>query len=157
MVCMDLFEELENLLKALKQSEIEFALCGGLAMAVYAFPRATMDIDLIIREESLSDVIHIAKELGFNIDSGKMKFKKGAIQIYRMCKIATGTEEPLPLGLLIVTPEIEDVWESRLEVQWQAGSLPVVSPRGLIQLKLLRNSGQDQDDIRQLKGIIHES
>ena len=43
------------------------------------------------------------------------------------------------------------VWETRREVEWEAGKLWVVSREGLIALKSLRGSGQDKDDIRQLK------
>ena len=45
---MDLLEELTKLLSKLKKEKIDFALCGGLAMAVYAFPRATLYIDIMI-------------------------------------------------------------------------------------------------------------
>ena len=47
---MDLLQELKTLISKLKEEKIDFALCGGLAMAVYAFPRATMDIDIMIKE-----------------------------------------------------------------------------------------------------------
>jgi len=45
---MDILEELKELIKKLNQEEIEYALCGGLAMAIYALPRATLDIDILI-------------------------------------------------------------------------------------------------------------
>jgi len=37
------------------------------------------------------------------------------------------------------------------------GPLKVVSPTGLIHLKSLRRSGQDEDDIAKLKGLPDES
>jgi len=40
---MDLLEELKNLAAKLHSEGIEYALCGGLAMAIYAMPRATLD------------------------------------------------------------------------------------------------------------------
>jgi hypothetical protein len=43
---MDLLDELKNLITKLNDEKIEYALCGGLAMAVYALPRATLDIDM---------------------------------------------------------------------------------------------------------------
>ena len=84
---MILLKEFKKLLIKLEEAKVSYALCGGLAMAVYAFPRATMDIDLMITSEELEKVKNIAKELGFSIDIGLMKFKKGVIQIYRLCKI----------------------------------------------------------------------
>ena len=44
---MDLLEELKKLAAKLHSEGIEYALCGGLAMAIYAMPRATLDIDII--------------------------------------------------------------------------------------------------------------
>ena len=78
---MVLLEEFKKLLIKLDEAKVSYALCGGLAMAVYAFPRATMDIDLMILTNDLEKVKVLAKELGYSIDTGLMKFKKGAIQI----------------------------------------------------------------------------
>ena len=38
----DLYREFQSLISALANSHIEYALCGGLAMAVYDHPRATI-------------------------------------------------------------------------------------------------------------------
>jgi hypothetical protein len=57
---------------------------------------------------------------------------------------------------LIVTPETQKAWDSRLTVEWEGGSLKVVSPQGLILLKSLRKSGQDKDDIEYLRSITDE-
>lgn len=101
---MDLLEELTALVSRLQEEKIEFALCGGLAMAVYAFPRATLDIDIMIEPESLLRTKRAATDLGFSLDTGLMEFKKGVIQIYRLGKIPPGSEDELVLDLLLVTP-----------------------------------------------------
>jgi hypothetical protein len=46
---MELFDEFSQLVSEFENENIEYALCGGLAMAVYAFPRATLDIDILNR------------------------------------------------------------------------------------------------------------
>lgn len=153
---MDLFNELCSLLSDFHSENVEYALCGGLAMAVYAFPRSTLDIDIMIREEDLERVKKIVKQLGFVHDSGKMSFKKGAVKIYRMTKLDQKSQEPLILDMLLVTNEIKDVWESRRRVVWDQGFLWVVSPEGLIRLKSIRSSGQDQDDINNLRSLLDE-
>ena len=153
---MELFSEFSKLVAELKKENIEYALCGGLAMAVYTFPRATLDIDIIVEPETLEKVKGVAKRLGFNVDVGLMSLSEGAIQIYRLTKLNPGESEPLMLDLLLLSPEIKDVWESKQLLSWDGGDIPVVSPEGLIKLKSLRLSGQDQDDIKNLKGIIDE-
>jgi hypothetical protein len=60
------------------------------------------------------------------------------------------------LNMLLVTPEMKTVWKSRQRVSWEGGKLPVVSPRGLIELKSKRLSGQDQDDIANLRSLLNE-
>ena len=154
---MELFEEFSQLVAEFKKDNIEYALCGGLAMAVYAFPRATLDIDILIQPETLEKAIIVAKRLGFTFDVGLMKFNDGAIQIYRLTKILSDTGEPLMLDMLLLTPEIKEVWESKQILMWDEGELPVVSPKGLIKLKSMRSSGQDQDDIKNLGSLTDEN
>jgi len=153
---VELVEELQHLVQRLDEKQVDFALCGGLAMAVYAFPRATLDIDLMVQPGDLAEVKAVARELGFNLDVGLLKFKQDRVQIYRLTK--TDPEEPFPLVLdmLLATPEMEDVWKTRRRVEWEHGSIPVVSPEGLIRMKSLRSSGQDRDDIEHLKRLIDE-
>ena len=132
-------------------------------MAIYAFPRATMDIDIMVEQDSVSKVKETAGELGFSFDSGVMEFQKGAIKIQRLVKtnpapasrsgVNPESEEELVLDLLIVTDNIQSVWQTRKEISWEKGTIPVISPEGLIQLKTMRNKGQDKDDIEHLKGI----
>ena len=153
---MDLFDELKKLITRLNEEKIEYALCGGLAMAVYALPRATLDIDILIESSSLGNTTRAVHELGFTLSAMPMQFHGGKIHIHRVSKIESGTGETLGLDLLIVTPDIRQAWESRTKVEWEGGTLSVVSPRGLILLKSFRRSGQDQDDIRYLRSIIDE-
>ncbi len=61
---MKLFDEFSRLVSEFKKENIEYALCGGLAMAVYAFPRATLDIDILIKSESLEKAKTLAQRLG---------------------------------------------------------------------------------------------
>jgi hypothetical protein len=153
---MELFDGFSQLVSEFKKENIEYALCGGLAMAVYAFPRATLDIDILIKPESLEEAKTIAKRLGFTFDAGLMKFSDGAIQIYRLTKVSADSSDTLMLVILLLTPEIKEVWESKQILTWDQGDLPVVSPKGLIKLKSMRLSGQDQDDIKNLESIIDE-
>ncbi len=153
---MELFDEFKQLVTEFKKEKIEYALCGGLAMAVYAFPRATLDIDILIEPKTLDKAKAVARRLGFSFDAGLMKFSDKAIQIYRVTKISSDSGEPLMLDMLLLTPEIKEVWESKRILIWDEGELPIVSPKGLIKLKSMRLSGQDQDDIKNLESIKDE-
>jgi len=148
---LDLYEELRILVGKLQESKIEYALCGGLALAVYGLPRATIDIDLLITKDSLPDVQTIAQKLRYTLKATPMEFAKGVIEIHRVSKIDPESGDLFSLDFLLVTPEIDSVWRSRREVEWEDGKLWLVSREGLITLKSLRGSGQDLDDIQRLK------
>lgn len=156
-VMLDLYEELKELITQLKNAKLNYALCGGLALAVYGITRATVDIDLVIQKDSLKEVLTVARILGFAIKANPMTFAKGAIEIHRIEKIDPEAGDILMLDLLLVTPEIEEVWKSRQEIEWENGKLWVVSPAGLISLKSLRGSGQDLEDIKRLKEGFYET
>jgi len=153
---MHILEELKQIVAKLDEEGIEYALCGGLAMAVYAMPRATLDIDLMIEMDSLQRARRAVEELGFILDADPMEFRGGGVQIFRLCKVDPGSGGGLVLDFLIVTPETREAWESRQRVEWEGGVLRVVSPQGLVMLKSLRSSGQDKDDIDHLRSITDE-
>jgi hypothetical protein len=153
---VDLVEELRGLGEKLSSEHVEYALCGGMAMAIYARPRATIDIDLMILEDDLEAAKRAAIAAGFNLDAGLMRFREGKSPIYRMTKILPGEPDPLMVDFLLVTPELRAIWDTRQAMQWQHGTLPVVSRDGLIRLKELRGSGQDQVDIERLRSNIDE-
>jgi predicted amino acid-binding ACT domain protein len=83
------------------------------------------DIDLLIRPESLDKVYEIGKELGFDIRGLDISFKERVVEIRRVSKIIG--EDVLSLDLLLVTPQVEDVWETRQDVEFQGKTLSVVS------------------------------
>ena len=153
----DLYDEFRKLVAALDEHQIDYALCGGLAMAVYDRARATVDIDILILSESLGVVIPIAAELGYDIRGLDMTFSGGAIEIRRMSKIDRVSGQVLSLDLILVTPAIRTVWNSRVEADWEDGMLSVVSLAGLIALKRLRGSAQDIADIVALQEDIDDA
>ncbi len=110
----------------------------------------------MIDPDFLSVAEKAAHELGFTMSSMPMEFKDGAVKIHRLIKIDKDSDEHLVLDLLLVTPETKKAWDDRILVEWEGGPLKVVSPQGLILLKTLRGSGQDQDDIEYLRSLENE-
>jgi hypothetical protein len=149
---MDLFEEFETLVKALNQSGLDYALCGGFAMAAHGFPRATVDVDILLEERDLSRLGEVVVPLGFRLEANPLEFRGGAVKIFRFNKFLGLDEDPLSLDALVVTPAVRVAWEGRTKLDTTFGAVPVVSRPGLVAMKELRCSGQDQDDIRKLRG-----
>jgi hypothetical protein len=153
MAQLDITDELRKLIEKLDEQNIEYALCGGMAMGVHGFARTTIDIDMMILSESVEAAMAIARELGYTIRGKDLSFKNGVIEIRRVSQIDRETGDPLPLDFLLVTPELRAIWDSRTVAEWEGGRLSVVTRDGLIKLKRWRNSGQDLVDIEALEEI----
>ena len=147
---LDLYDEFSTLVGALEAARADYAVCGGLAMAIHGFPRATIGVDLVVPPTAVERVLACARDLNYSITADPMSFAGGKVEIRRVSKIDHG--DLLSLDLLLVTPAIERVWNERTRVVWERGELWVVSRQGLVHLKRLRGSGQDQDDIKMLEG-----
>jgi len=145
-----LLDELSQLISALDENEIEYAVCGGLALTIHGFPRATFDIDILIRPESLENIYKIAARYGYDIRGLDMSFKERAVEIRRVSKI-DDDGEVLSLDLLLVTPKVEDVWETKEKFIWQDRELWIVSRDGLIKMKILAGRAKDLIDIDRIE------
>jgi hypothetical protein len=145
----DLIPELTAIISSMEENGVEYAVCGGLSMAIHGFARATMDIDLLIEPGSLDKAYEVGKQLGFDLRGLDISFKERAVEIRRVSKIIG--EDVLSLDLLLVTPHVEDVWQSREAVEFQGKQLWVVSREGLIKMKTLAGRPQDLADIHRLE------
>lgn len=144
---VDFFEELKAVLAALKERGIDYALCGGVALAIHGAPRATQDIDLLVRPEDLGPLSEVARACGFTLEALPMDFANG-ITVKRFTKLID--RQPFMLDALLVSPPIEKVWAGRIKVAFDGGTISVVSREGLIALKLAAARPQDIADIKRL-------
>jgi len=147
-----LIDQLKSLIRGLDKESIPYAICGGLALAVHGKPRATVDIDILIQERDLEKVKSIGRSSGFTLPAGDMNFSGGKIKIRRLSKIVPQyANDVLTLDMLLVTPELQDVWESREQREWESGTVWVVSREGLIKLKQISGRPNDLRDIENLE------
>ncbi len=146
-----LLEEFKSITEALNDAGIDYAVCGGWAMAIHGLPRATIDIDLLVVADDLERAWEIAKVHGYDVEGLPLHFADGAIEIRRISKIDKESKRLFTLDFLLVTPSLHEVWDGRELVEWEEGKTWVVSKGGLIELKEI--SGRDQDivDIKELK------
>ncbi len=148
---MDLLIELIALTDAFEQAGVEYALCGGLALAVHGHVRFTKDIDLLVRAEDVQKVLAAAKQLGYEFGTTPMKFAGGTpneMTIQRVNKVVGS--DFLTLDLVVVSPILEDVWSGRGRYSWNERSIQAVSVEGLAKMKKLANRDQDRVDLKAL-------
>ncbi len=146
-----LLEELTKLTESLETNGIEYAVCGGLAMAIHGFVRATIDIDLLLLSDNLEDAWKIAENLGYEFAGLPLHFNNGAIEIRRISKIDREHKSLLTIDFLLVTDSLKEVWANRELIEWEEGKTWVVSREGLIYLKTISGRLQDLADIERLE------
>ena len=154
---MDLRDELLQLADCLEAAGVEYAVCGGLALAIHGFPRFTKDIDLLVRREDLVRTVEAVAEVGFDLDAGVLPFDVGGQRERGVRRISkTEGAEVLTLDLLVVGPVFESAWKSRGTFEWEGRSLRVVSREGLAAMKRLAGRDQDLLDARRLEASDDE-
>lgn len=153
----NLIDEFIGLTETLNRKGIDYAVCGGWAMAIHGLPRATVDIDLLILSDDLEKVWAAATELGYDVEGLPLHFADGAIEIRRISKIDSATKRVFTLDFLLVTSALHEVWHGRELVKWEDGKTWVVSRDGLIKLKTISGREQDLLDIRKLREVNNES
>ncbi len=147
----NLYEEMIALVTILEKEQIDYALCGGLAVAIHGFTRATQDIDLLVQRADLDRVIAVGRRCGFNIEGGMLPMGAGEAHprdTFRISKVFG--KHLLMLDLLIVNPLLQPAWESREYVELQGQKVQAVSPTGLYIMKKLAGRPQDIVDLQRL-------
>ncbi|HAC91994.1 MAG TPA: hypothetical protein DCF63_15420 [Planctomycetaceae bacterium] len=138
--------ELRELILLLNQHKVEYALCGGMAVALHGYPRFTKDIDLLIPAASLEDARRVAILAGFLDESGRIPFADA--DVYRVIK-AEGTEFRI-LDLLVPKCLNTVAWQERAWFDWNGLPICAVSLEGIVEMK--RAAGRDIDliDVKRL-------
>jgi hypothetical protein len=126
-MALDLFEETTTLLAELERHGVPYALAGALALAIHGVPRATTDIDLLVRPENVQAALRVARSKGFGVDALPIRFSDG-LEVRRSPRV--DAVEMLTLDLLLVNENLEPVWAGRERVPTDRGDVWVVSRAG---------------------------
>lgn len=147
---MNLFDELVALTAALDAAGVDYALIGGLAVAVWGVPRATKDIDLLVQGHDLEAAKAAVASLGFTLPGGPITFRDG-VSIERLTRVRDGAM--LTIDLMIVGENLASAWASRKRLPIEGSTLSVVSRSALIAMKLAAARPQDIADVEKLEDI----
>ena len=148
---MTLIGEVSALTRSLDDHRAEYALVGGLAVALWGIDRATKDIDLLVEKDDIDRVAALAKRCGFTMEDFPREFEDG-MEMRRLSKIESqGTF--VTLNLLLVGPAQRDVWDTRERVPFEARTIALASRDGLIKMKLAAGRPQDLADVEKLKDL----
>ena len=147
-----LLDEFIGITEGLNKQGIRYAVCGGWAMAIHGFLRATLDIDILILADDLDAVREVAVGLGFDIEGLPLTFDGGRTEIRRISKVDSDTKELITLDMILVTAFMEDVWNGRQKVVWNNGEYSIVSRDGMRKMKEAAGRPKDLIDLEFLRG-----
>ncbi len=145
------------MIKKFNQEKIDYAVCGGWAMAIHGAPRATVDIDFLVLSDNLQSAWKIAEDSGYEIEGLPLSFNRGAIEIRRISKIDEESKTLFTVDFLLVTEELKQVWETRENIDFEDDKVWTVSRTGLIFMKRISGRHKDLGDIESLTEAENES
>lgn len=149
---MDLYEELGKIVDAFTEASLDYAVCGGVAVAFHGYPRFTKDIDVLMREADVPRSLDLLDRIGYTERSGKIPFEK--YDLYRTSKVEGA--DVLTVDLIAVSSALQEAWEQRMLFAWEGRTLRVVSGEGLAAMKRMAGRSQDLLDLEKL-GFADES
>ena len=144
---MNLYDELLLVVRALDEDGVDYALVGGLAVGVWGAPRATKDIDLLVRAADVARAKAALRSRGYTLEALPMQFTDG-MQMQRVSKLVEG--QLVTVDLILVDHNLEAIWQSRERRAIESAQLSVVSREALIAMKVAAGRPQDQADVVKL-------
>ena len=144
-----LYDELRSVLNALDQARVDYALVGGMAVEVWGAPRATRDIDLLVRSEDLARAMSAVRGRGFTLPALLFEFKDGTT-LQRVNRVDEAGNL-MTVDFMLVDRNLESAWASRTRVPFADGEVAVVSREALMAMKAQAARPQDIADIQNLK------
>jgi hypothetical protein len=146
---VDLYEELRAIVDALTAAGVSYALVGGVAVSIYASPRATEDIDVLIAGDDAERAVQALSRCGFRPPGRPMDVAQGRLRILRLLKFQG--DALLPLDLLVpIDPALVRLLADRTSRDVDGRPVVVIGLRSLRALKRLRGSPQDLADLAAL-------
>jgi hypothetical protein len=127
-------------------TRIPHAIGGALALAYYAEPRATIDIDVnvFVSADRWKDVVDALAALGVN-DS---KLDPAALQRDGQCRLWWGDN---PVDLFFANAEIHEEMRKRIRrVPFAERTIPILAPEHLAVCKAMLDRPKDWIDIEQM-------
>jgi hypothetical protein len=123
-------------------NEIDWAVCGGIAMAVYGSPRLTKDVDIIA-----------SKRLPLESERIIGHLKQGGEHFI----VATENRE-VPIDWILRNDDFKAFYREALKDAVIIDNIPILTPEWLVNLKFIAGRFKDQEDAIYLlreKGLVN--
>lgn len=146
---MNVFDEFSDLVAHLEEQDIRYALVGGVAVAFYAEPRFTQDVDFLLDPNNLEKVRFVLSRAGYIESAKPWIFLGTSLTLHRFIKVVDN--EHMIVDILIAGDQaLLEIIANAVEARSEYGVARVARKADIIWLKKQRNSLQDQADIERL-------
>lgn len=152
---MKVEKDYEEFLSLLNKHNVRYCIIGSFAVAFYAKPRYTKDIDILIEssQENAHRILKVLEEFGF----GDLDISLG--DLTRDGNILQLGYEPLRIDLLIELKGFKsldrfsftDIWQNRVTGDYGSERVYFIGLDDLIKIKKISNRPSDKIDIRLLE------
>ena len=147
---MNVFDEFRQLVMELEKHEVRYALVGGVAMAFYAEPRFTRDIDILVDFEDYQKAKTVLEKEGYFESAAPRTFRNVAIELHRFLKVTP--EDEMMIDILVAKDEtVRRIIQDAVQAESEEGKVWLANKKDLVWLKRSRGSKQDQADIETLE------
>ena len=120
----------EEIVKQARKLKVDCALCGGLAMHIYGFTRATVDVDFVAAQKL---PLPVSKKLQMGGETYQVQVKD---------------EKKVDVDWIVRDDDKREVYEAALaDAVLTEDELPIITPEWMVILKYLAGRGKDQIDL----------
>lgn len=132
--------------EALRAARIPHAIGGAIALAYYATPRVTIDVDVnvFVAAERWRDVVEVLAAVG--VDAGELD--SGALERDGQCRLWWGDN---PIDLFFTYDPIHmEMRRDQRRVPFAGTTIPILAPEHLLVCKAMFDRQKDWLDIEQM-------
>lgn len=141
--------DIENLLRLLKERDVQFVIIGATAFPIYGYTRATVDVDLFIKNtrENAASALEALRAFGYDVSDltiDDLVSKKILIREY----LVETDLHPFAAGV-----DFDEVWHNKVEDELGDTKVYFASLDDLIKMKKAAGRPKDLEDLRVLERI----
>jgi hypothetical protein len=150
---MKVEKDYEDLLRSFNSNKVKYFIIGAYAVAFYARPRYTKDIDILVEPDIRNGkkIIKALREFGFkslNLSAEDFSKKGSIIQL---------GYEPLRVDIITSIPNVDfkEMWKNKTISKYGNEKVFFIGQKDLIKIKKISGREQDRIDIKALAQSVH--
>jgi predicted nucleotidyltransferase len=141
--------DIENLLKLLKENNVDFVIIGATAFPTHGYSRSTMDVDFFIRntKDNAERTREALKQFGYDVTDVSVDDLMNFKVLIRQYVLETDIH-PFVKGVLF-----DDVWANKVSDKIGTTDVYVAGLDDLIKMKKAAGRPKDLEDLKVLEEL----